>query len=62
MALLQSGLPFLQFQMGFFKLEMRYIWGTFLFRMRYIHGGHYFPTKLQNFTEQIDEIRLLYKN
>jgi len=54
-----AGLPTPNFQMGFMKVQMGYIWGTFLFRMGYITGVHYFPPAIEDLIEKTDEITFL---
>jgi len=45
--------------MGFMKVQMGYIWGTFFFRMGYITGVHYFPPEIEDLIKKTDEIKLL---
>jgi len=59
MLLKASGLPFLIFQMGFFEVQMGYIWGTFLTRTGDITGGHYFLRGIENFFEKLEELKLI---
>jgi hypothetical protein len=54
-----SGLPNLNFQMGFTRVRVGYNWGTILFIMGYIIGIHSLPSKIEGFAGKVDETKLL---
>jgi len=45
--------------MGFMKVQMGYIWGTFLFTTGYITGVHCFPPAIEDLIGKANEIKLL---
>jgi hypothetical protein len=57
-----SGLPYLNFQMGFIRVRMGYIWGTTAFLMGYIIGVHVIIFKIEEYARQVGEKKLLLKN
>jgi hypothetical protein len=57
--MLKAGLPTPNFRMGFMKVQMGYIWGTFLFTTGYITGVHCFPPEIEDLIGKANEIKLL---
>ncbi len=58
---LMTGLPNLNFQMGFIRVRMGYIWGTTVFVMGYIIEVHIIVLTIKEYAEKVDEKKLLLK-
>ncbi len=50
-----TGLPYLNFQMGFIRVRMGYIWGTTAFLMGYIIGVHVIIFKIEEYARKVGE-------
>jgi hypothetical protein len=50
-----SGLPNLNFQMGYTRVRMGYNWGAILFIMGYIIGVHSLLSKIEGLVGKVEE-------
>jgi hypothetical protein len=58
---MDAGLPYLNFQMGFIRVRMGYLWGTTALLMGYIIGVHVIIFKIEEYARKVGEKKLLLK-